>query len=247
MLPSLQNLAISPLEKVGCRNENPVVVTIVGLINGDAGTLLTLRGLLYYLQLCRSGTQQLGCTDKVKWRNLLNEAEKNTNRSPEDNEPNKQLLKTTAEVDQYVAANAISVSESAPYKRESESAPYKREFIKYVIFRSLFGYPTYANKSSKAKENGIFGFFFMHSQVDTFINRKNGCIGNVIKAIKDEMTSVRRYDPEYPPVPADFFAATVNMIADNNEKLSKADNNEKRCKAIRIENLRKAIRETDFY
>lgn len=231
-----------------------LVAKIVGVSQMDPDTLLTVDGLLRTLQLCEAGVARhvLLCNNKDIWRALLQHAQDSTRLSKFHLDPSyeyapiaQQLLnpkrdvvvplKTVADVDLAVQTQILSDHQSANL--------YKREFTNYVVYRSLYGYMTYAPGTERSSIGGVFfNLIWFESQVKTFLGRSNGSIPNVIKEINNMVKELKKQDPNYPLIPSDFFVAAVQMVA-TIESMSKWYQKGR----SRIPNLVAAIKQKDVY
>lgn len=238
-LPNLSQLSVDTVGVVGPSPGPPDRATdnIVGLLQASPPLMLTLRGLLQYLQLCQVSKRFISlfnCDSRVFWRSLLQYAESRTIAQPSSSTDNVKLLLTTAEVDASTAALGD----------DRAAAAYKRAFIDYVIFRSLFGYTVFTDLEDFRNETW-FNLIWFDAQIKTFLARSNGSIPNVLREIRSAVANLRRKDPSYPPIPADFFIAAVNMI----EKLHDAQPNLWNSKGgkARVPLLIEAIASTKYY
>ena len=176
----------------------------VGLLQTDPATVITVKGLLQLLQLCQVSnryTSLFSCREKTTWRFLLQHAESTTNANLESFTNGAKLLSTTADVDARVAN--LNDAQAA--------AAYKRAFIDYVIYRALAGHQAYKNVDDFRRE-GWFNLIWFEGQIETFLSRSNGSIPRVLERLKQATAGLRKKDPFYPPIPADFFVGAIYMI-----------------------------------
>lgn len=187
-------------ESIGAGNApNTAISDIVGLLGANLETMITLRGLLQHLHLCQVNKRYnrvFSCRDRSVWKTLLKYAE-DTTTVPND----AKLMSTTAEVDALVKT----------LDDDRAAQAYKRAFIDHVIFRALVGYEAYKYKEDYLKDTW-FNLIWFNEQVDIFLARSNGSIPKVVKKIKEATADLRKKDPSYPPIPADFFVGAIKMI-----------------------------------
>lgn len=240
--------------KAKVEDDPKLVAKILGILQLDPDTLLTVDGLLRTLQLCeaRVAPKVLFCNDKDIWRALLQHAQDSTRLSrlhlnSKDQyapiaqqllDPKRDVvvpLKTVADVDLAVQTQILSDRQSANL--------YKREFTNYVVYRSLYGYTTYAPGTERSSINDeFFNLIWFESQVRTFLGGSTRSIPNVIKEINNMVKELKKQHPNYPLIPSDFFVAAVEMIA-TIESMSRWYQKGK----SRIPDLVAAIKQKDFY
>jgi hypothetical protein len=229
-----------------------LVARIVGVLQMDPDTLLTLYGLIQLLQLCqaRVASSVLRCNDKDIWRPLLQYAQDSTRLGNEydvgmgyangtivedfQRVKNRDIipLQLVAEVDRAVQTQNLSDGQAA--------ALYKREFINYVIYRSLYGESTDLNPP-KIKD-GYFNLVFFQAQVEIFLRYTKGSISRVLEEIKRQVKDLKKKNPNYPLIPSGFFVTAVQMVA-TITSMSKPHQKNR----IHIPDLIAAIKEKDFY
>ena len=176
----------------------------VGLLQIDEATVITVRGLLQLLQLCQVSNRYsslFSCREKTTWVSLLQHAESTTNANIESFTNGAKLLSTTADVD----ARVVNLNDA------QAAAAYKRAFIDYVIYRALVGHQAYKDVDDFRRE-GWFNLIWFEGQIKTFLSRSNGSIPRVLERLKQATIGLRKKDPFYPPIPADFFMGAIYMI-----------------------------------
>ena len=208
MLHDLPNLLHLSVHSVGSgeRPSDRATDNIVGLLQVTPPVMITLKGLLQHLQLCQVNKRyyrSFNCNDKAIWKSLLEYAASRTitNPNPIGVADSVKLVPTVAEVD----ALASTLND------EQASTVYKRAFIQYVIYRNLWSFEVFSQREDFQNERW-FNLIWFKSQVDIFLGRRNGSIPRVVKEIRSAVASLRRDDPTYPRIPADFFVSALTMV-----------------------------------
>ena len=182
---------------------------ILGLLTFQPTTLLTIRGLVEFLSLCKVKKRinaNLQCNNKILWREVLVVAEA---RSADDNYSTTGVgvLDRVHSVD----AKAMRVDD------EVATGLYRRAVTRHVLFYALYK-PIYAGLPA---DGVVFGLMWLAAQVETFLARKNGSQKMIVGIIKTELARVRSNGRDYPPVPAGLFVAAIRLVAEVQDKRHK--------------------------
>ena len=205
---------------------------VLGVLNMDAQVMMSVRGLLSFLQLCQlsgSTSAYLYCNDRDVWKELLRvSSEKLTDMSAG-------VLKSVSEVDAIISGLDVNIS----LDDRKVANIYKREFTRHVLYNALYG-DSYS--PMLVADDVRFELIWFADQIETFLRRSNGSMTNIVKKIQDDMTRIRRRDPDFPPVPSDFYVGAIEIVAEviNNRSTSQSGRS-------RLPELVAFVRKADYY
>ena len=183
--------------RAGSLHTSAVVNRILGLLTFDPDTLLTVRGLLELISLCKGNKRLnafLNCNDRTLWREVLVVADEKT--------------RPRGEIDVLEKLNVIDEKTNMLVDDDAAALLYKRAVIRHVLFYALY------DDTCKTEDGVFICLMELVSQVETFLARTNGSFTNIVKVIKYETARLRRRGREYPHIPSDFFVAAIRLVAE---------------------------------
>ena len=189
-----------------------LVDQVLSTLSMEPAVVFTVRGMLRLLQRCQVGraiSELLNCTDKDTWMSLYKTADARIESLGFFNSQKiRRVLPSFADAQQRAA---VSMDDRAA------AVFYKALLTKHILYFAMFN-PTAFGLPS---DGVVFSLVWFGGQIETFLNRTNGSVSNIVKMLELDLKRVRTVrNGDFPPVPADFFVAAIRLVAQVTESSS---------------------------
>ena len=191
--------------------------SIMGLLTGEPATLYTVRGLARVLVLCQlnsSYAELFNCNDPDMWQTAYTKADSRISKLNDYHQHNaRQILVRIEDAKTHVEANIKRADRYTDEEKREVANYYKELLIKHVVYFTLYETVeltgVFATKEERYEALYLADF---ETQLQTFLRRTNGSINAVLLKLNSDMRSKRDRIKDFPPVPADFFVAAIDIV-----------------------------------